>query len=183
LIRHPSAGNQLPAGTVEPGETPEDAAAREVFEETGLSGLSLVAALGVMDDMPPAGHAVIAAPTPVYARHDAGSFDWAWLRRGLGVQVLRHAPGFVQVSYVEWDRLPNPDYVSYAITGWVPSTAVTATRRRYFFLFDCAETTPPTWTVATDHHQFTLFWTPLAALPRLISPQDSWLAWLPSALA
>lgn len=33
---YPGAGVQVPAGGVEPGETPEAAAARELFEETGL---------------------------------------------------------------------------------------------------------------------------------------------------
>lgn len=37
LFRHPLAGVQLPKGTVEPGETTQAAARREVFEEVGLS--------------------------------------------------------------------------------------------------------------------------------------------------
>src|SRR5690348_7609122 len=42
----PEAGIQVPAGTIEPGEGPEVAVLREAFEETGLSGLKLVAPLG-----------------------------------------------------------------------------------------------------------------------------------------
>ncbi len=42
----PEAGIQVPAGTVEPGEALEAAALREAFEETGLTGLTLVAPLG-----------------------------------------------------------------------------------------------------------------------------------------
>lgn len=42
----PEAGIQVPAGTIEPGETPEVAALREAFEETGLTRLMLVTALG-----------------------------------------------------------------------------------------------------------------------------------------
>ena len=42
----PEAGIQVPAGTIEPGEEPEAAVLREAFEETGLSGLKLVAPLG-----------------------------------------------------------------------------------------------------------------------------------------
>jgi 8-oxo-dGTP pyrophosphatase MutT (NUDIX family) len=33
---HPEAGTQVPAGGVEPAESPDDAARREVLEETGL---------------------------------------------------------------------------------------------------------------------------------------------------
>lgn len=40
------AGVQVPAGTVEPGESPEEAVVREVFEETGVRA-RVVRALGV----------------------------------------------------------------------------------------------------------------------------------------
>lgn len=43
---HPEAGLQVPAGTMEPGEAPEDAALREAREETGLTDLTIVAFLG-----------------------------------------------------------------------------------------------------------------------------------------
>ena len=42
----PEAGIQVPAGTIEPGEEPEQAVLREAFEETGLSGLVLAGFLG-----------------------------------------------------------------------------------------------------------------------------------------
>jgi len=38
----------LPKGHIEAGETPEDAAVREVFEETGIHG-SILASLGTID--------------------------------------------------------------------------------------------------------------------------------------
>ncbi|MEM7114602.1 MAG: NUDIX domain-containing protein [Chloroflexota bacterium] len=42
----PEAGLQVPAGTLELGETPEAGVLREAFEETGLTNLSLVSFLG-----------------------------------------------------------------------------------------------------------------------------------------
>ena len=36
-FHHPLAGDQLVKGTIEPGETPEDGALREVAEESGIS--------------------------------------------------------------------------------------------------------------------------------------------------
>jgi 8-oxo-dGTP diphosphatase len=42
----PEAGIQVPAGTIKPGEAPEEAAWREAEEETGLKGLRLAHFLG-----------------------------------------------------------------------------------------------------------------------------------------
>jgi 8-oxo-dGTP pyrophosphatase MutT (NUDIX family) len=42
----PEAGLQVPAGTMEDGETPEQAVLREAAEETGLDGLRIVRFLG-----------------------------------------------------------------------------------------------------------------------------------------
>lgn len=39
VFRHPLAGNQLPKGTVDLGETPAVTAVRELHEETGLQGI------------------------------------------------------------------------------------------------------------------------------------------------
>lgn len=51
--RHsPAAGMQVPAGTVEPGESPADAAARELREETGHAALAdLIQVAESVDDM------------------------------------------------------------------------------------------------------------------------------------
>jgi 8-oxo-dGTP pyrophosphatase MutT (NUDIX family) len=59
VFRHrdaPEAGIQVPAGTVDAGEEPRAAAMREAAEETGRSGLEIVAKVGEMDyvyDRPP----------------------------------------------------------------------------------------------------------------------------------
>lgn len=42
----PEAGIQVPAGTVEQGETLQEAVLREAYEETGLVGLRLIGYLG-----------------------------------------------------------------------------------------------------------------------------------------
>lgn len=49
LFRHvyiPEAGIQVPAGTIEAGESPQEAALREAIEETGLSDLAIDCFLG-----------------------------------------------------------------------------------------------------------------------------------------
>lgn len=49
VFRHrdfPEAGLQVPAGTIEEGEEPQDAALREVREESGLTDVRVVSFLG-----------------------------------------------------------------------------------------------------------------------------------------
>lgn len=46
---YPDAGIQVPAGSIEPDETPEQGVMREAFEETGLEGLKIVEFLGMVE--------------------------------------------------------------------------------------------------------------------------------------
>lgn len=50
VFDHPADGGmQLPKGTVEPGETPEDAVRRELLEESGIAFAGDLQPLGTMD--------------------------------------------------------------------------------------------------------------------------------------
>lgn len=174
LLRHPFAGIQLPAGTVEAGEAAEATARREVWEETGLREVVVVRGLGHMDEGKP-GHIFIARRTRVYARPDLGSFGWAEFRRGIAVKPLRQAAGFTQVTYEEWDRFPDGQYITYSITGWAPDDALSPSQRRYLFHLEAPTDGPAAWTQTADNHEFELFWAPLSALPPIVEPQQRWL--------
>jgi 8-oxo-dGTP pyrophosphatase MutT (NUDIX family) len=178
LFEHPTAGIQFPAGTVKPGETPQVAVLREAAEETGLSDVVIEAFLDHEDALLPENQTIVLHPTTVFSRPDAGSFDWARLESGTWVKALRRQNGYTQVSFEEPDRLPNPTYTTYQITGWVPDEVLTRRQRRHFFLLRFSGSTPPTWKVNADHHTFRLFWTPLDEIPELIAPQDQWLGYL-----
>jgi 8-oxo-dGTP pyrophosphatase MutT (NUDIX family) len=180
LFEHPYAGIQLPAGTVEEGETAEQAACREAAEETGLAGLALIGWLGAQERRLPEGKGIMARTARAHARPDPTSMCWATIRNGLWVTVLRSAPGYLHVTYEEWDQWPDPAYATYQITGWVAEDAVCEMQRRDFYLFECTAPTPDRWPVAIDDHIYTLFWARLAGLPRLVTPQDEWLAYLPA---
>lgn len=178
LFEHPYAGVQIPAGTVEAHETPEQAVLREVAEETGLTDVTIRVYLGAVDGAFPPTARFTLASTSVYARPDATSFDWIRIPRGRMVTANRHEGAFTQITYIEFDREPDPEYVSMQITGWTPDDALAGGLRRHFFLLDSIGQTEDRWTVFTDNHTFTLFWAPLHALPPIISPQDQWLALL-----
>lgn len=53
LFIHPLAGVQLVKGTVEPGESVNEAAIRELAEESGIEGASCASDLGAWEQGPP----------------------------------------------------------------------------------------------------------------------------------
>jgi ADP-ribose pyrophosphatase YjhB (NUDIX family) len=108
LYEHPYAGIQIPAGTVNPGESPEKTVIREVCEETGLKFISIFNCLGVKGEKLPENHRMIAEHTRVYARPDLTSFDWAVIRPGITVTLTRKDNGFSQIVYQEFVRDPDP---------------------------------------------------------------------------
>ncbi|HFE66125.1 MAG TPA: NUDIX domain-containing protein [Chloroflexi bacterium] len=176
LFQHPTAGIQLPAGTVEAGEGLETAVLRETAEETGLTAVTIQRCLGWADDPRPPDGMWVDRDTAVYAKPDPASHHWAALPRRQYVTRLAAENGFIQVSYVDNDELRDHRYAPCQITGWVPQDALTRTRRRHFYHLTFSGHTPERWQVQTDGHTFTLFWASLNALPSLISPQDTWLA-------
>jgi 8-oxo-dGTP pyrophosphatase MutT (NUDIX family) len=175
LFRHPYAGTQIPAGTVEENETPEEAVRREVLEETGLSKLYESVYLGFTEEVLDGNQRIIAETTKVHARPDPTSSDWAYLRRGIRVQVLRTGEVFSQISYVEYDQYPHSEYVSMNITGWIENEKLDQEQRRHYYYFEVKEEVEETWQRRTDNHIFTLFWASLKVLPEIVYPQSVWL--------
>jgi hypothetical protein len=90
----------------------------------------------------------------------------------------RSVDGFTQVTYEEFDRVPDPQYVTMCITGWVPDDVLASIQRRYFFLLAFDGQAGERWSVFTDNHTFTLFWAALTDLPEIVHPQDEWLDFL-----
>lgn len=81
---YPEAGTQVPAGTIEPGETPEEAARREACEETGLERLSGWRFLGERErDMADYGRDEVQRRFFFHARCDDPNVAerWRWTER------------------------------------------------------------------------------------------------------
>ncbi len=182
FLYHPHAGIQLPAGTVEVGESAMEAALREAQEETGLQGLVWGGMLGEEREEFFPNQGIISFSTPVTIRPDPAHYGYttATLRRGIMVEVVRASDDFLQVRYRENDRYPDPEYVTYELLGWVPATAVSDVRIRYFTWVSAPSLTPSHWTHFEDHHNYTLRWHQLDALPELVPPQAPWMRYLPT---
>jgi 8-oxo-dGTP pyrophosphatase MutT (NUDIX family) len=175
LFEHPHAGIQIPAGTVDQGETPEQAVVREIREETGFENLHINKKLGTCTRVLPGNQRIIALPTKVFARPNTSSFDWAYLRTGIQVTITRKIQGFSQILYQEFDNVLEPNYESLLIKGWVPDDTLADSVQRYFYLVSTVDSSRDSWTQFADHHTFSLFWSPLDNLPQIIHPQDAWL--------
>ncbi len=178
LLRHPNAGVQVPAGTVEENEEIADAVLREAIEETGLTNVKIKRYVGYLDDERPNPTCVVLNKTKVYARPDLTSFDWAEFRRGILVKAVRRDGTFTQVVYEEWDQYPQPEYITYRILGWVPTEALCNRMRQHFFHLNIEDEVPDRWTVLADNQRFEPFWAPLDGLPELAHPQSKWVAYV-----
>jgi ADP-ribose pyrophosphatase YjhB (NUDIX family) len=177
LFRHPQAGIQLPAGTVEEGEGPAEAVLREVAEETGLTEVEIVEKLLVEEyDLAP-DRAVLLEPCNLHREPDSASPRVGEpLTRGLTVKTVEAQHGYARVCYEEY-RLEGAELVLlHQQEGWLPAAFLARRIQRHFFHLTCLTETPERWSVASDRgHRFELFWVPLSTDPGLVVGQDEWL--------
>lgn len=190
VFRHPTGSIQLPAGTMEVGETAVAAALREAQEETGLTSLSVVACLGSQLQSPfyPGMRAVLRpvhllqSPLPS-AAEAIPTFLFPGLRRGLYVrQTGDPQSGYTPVAYEEFDG-PAHEAVraSRSVCGWVESAALAAKVVRHFFHLIPTGPTDAVWTQEAEEWRlsFALFWLPLHShetLAALVPSQSQWLS-------
>ncbi|UCG01287.1 MAG: NUDIX domain-containing protein [Candidatus Heimdallarchaeota archaeon] len=178
LILHPNAGIQIPAGTVEKGESVEEALKREITEETGLRKITIEKYIGSKETKLKNDNFLVAEKTKVYSRPSSASFDWAELRKGTNVKSIRISGNYTQITYKEFDRFPDPNYLSYQITGWVPTVILSKKMRRHFFHVELNEKVQDEWEIFADNHKFKLFWSSLTNLANIIDPQYEWLKYV-----
>jgi ADP-ribose pyrophosphatase YjhB (NUDIX family) len=193
VFRHPSSSIQLPAGTVERDEEIEAAALREVWEETGLSDVVIVARLTTFtEDLGPDGRMITTSGVRLRVE-PVESAPWieiplgrghvvSALGRGLIVRHMRDSQGYrikdgcAQVGYDLYDIRGADDWVLQKTTlGWVPLEAITPDVQRHLFHMETTRRTPDEWVHHGDVPGCELYWTRLTQDPGLIKNQALWL--------
>jgi len=175
VFQHPDAGVQFPAGTVDPGETFETAALREVGEETGLLNTRLVNHLGTKITKLDVGKAVI-----VDTSLKNGPFDdaenLAVFPRGYWCHVLNEQDGYSEVRYEELNHNNNPPSVILRFTGWILSESLADRMERGFFHMHAVDPSPERWVQrAEGRFDFVCYWLPLVPKPEIGFPQQEWI--------
>ena len=177
LFRHPTAGLQLPAGTVEDGEDPEAAALREAAEETGLSDLELARLLSVEETVIPSDQRAIRVPSPLYSepREDAPLLGTIG-RSGFLVDAGETVGAFRQVVQHSYKFDGNGFKPVGSITGWALDAHLTQHIVRRHFELRPKSPTPDRWThLAEGQYDFRLFWLPLCEPIPLVASNQAWL--------
>ena len=177
VFKHPTTGIQIPAGTVEKGEDIETAVKREVHEETGLQLVEIEGYLGGIENELREGRRVIAETTQVYIAPNLNAIPYQKkLTRGLTVDYHSTQGDFTHISYIQYDKHPNPTCIRSNITGWVPNKSLSGQKKRHFFHLTTQEETADAWELKSDGgHIFSPFWTPLSPKPDIMPPQNEWL--------
>ena len=179
VFKHPTAGIQIPTGTVEDGEDIETAVKREVYEETGLQFVEIEEYLGCFENELAVEERIVAETTQVYIELNLNAIPYKRkLPKGLTINYLSTQAGFTYISYIEYeyDEFHKPISIDTNITGWVPNENLSAQKKRHFFHLSTQEKTTDAWELKSDMgHIFNPYWTPLSPKPEIIPPQDKWL--------
>ena len=176
VLRHPSAGLQLPVGTVKINESLENAVLREVAEETGLADVKMVTYLGSIESTLSGNERVILLMTKLFTSpaYDSSSEGYM-LGRGLPIRVTDNFGKYTAILCDPLDPDEQPPVRRQDVSGYVRSSVLGRHIRRHMFQLRPTVHTPDTWRTQADGHVFELQWHKLDPRPRLHPDHLEWL--------
>jgi 8-oxo-dGTP pyrophosphatase MutT (NUDIX family) len=174
---HELSGVQVPAGTVEDGETFEEGARREAREETALEGLQLAACLGSRMSELNETWSVLRREVALRVHPDASTPVTQWtLARNLNISVVDRQDGFARVVFAERDLEDERGLVLARFEGWVAEADLFARQERRFYHFRAPAGSPDSWqTIENGAYELHLYWVPLRPKPGLLRACQEWL--------
>jgi 8-oxo-dGTP pyrophosphatase MutT (NUDIX family) len=175
IFEHPTAGRQLPAGSVEPGEELEAAVRREILEESGLIAEGPMERLGVLETTLGPEKGVMKKTSHLFDDPECTKQQEVFIRRGVTVKTVERGPTAMRLRYDEIDHNQTPPKLLYTKQGWAPADCVADKMSRALYHVRYDGVTESRWQHAADDHVFTLFWVPLKPRPQLIAGQQEWL--------
>ncbi|MDJ0757611.1 MAG: NUDIX domain-containing protein [Ardenticatenaceae bacterium] len=175
---HPTAGRQLPAGTVEAGEAPEEAVLREVWEETGLQTTIHAQLLSRHDRLHAHRRMILRAVNFFQEPRSDAMMEPISLQRGsyIDINPQQQENGYVWGIHENFDFTYNPPRSLDKRSGWVDLSCLTDKQLRHYFTLAPNDPSPNRWWHDSDNHRWQLEWRPLSPPPQLMPPQDQWLA-------
>ena len=159
LFKHPLAGIQVPAGTVDLGEKPVQAVLREVEEETQISSYDTVRELDVIDEELPEEERMLLRMSKLFSEpaYDSSSEGFV-MTRGSIARVLKYCGDFAFVEAEPMDLRNKPAARNETMNGYVRRSILTREVRRYIFHLETKANCLETWQVQADGHTFDLYW-------------------------
>jgi len=180
IFEHPFAGLQIPAGTVETGETCDEAVIREIQEETGLRNIEIVQKVGEDQTFTEADEAILTQTMrcfswPAQTAQRTGPL----FTRGMQMKIFERKVGFTHINYEEYDLNQETPKLIEKVDGWLPSEFLTHEIQRHYYRIRVLEETQEIWSHFADRGlTFHLRWVPLDPKPNLIGGQIKWLDYL-----
>lgn len=179
VFQHPNASIQLPSGTIEPNESPENAVRRETWEETGLEQVEIAAYLGSTElQLNEKGYLLNDSVLQSSPQIDATLVRAPMLYRGYPVKRGELQNGFIKVTYEEFAFKQSVRERTLRQIGWIPASALATRVIRHHFHLRLIGDAPDAWSHFAEQdqgHTFNLYWVDINQDPNLAAPQDAWL--------
>ena len=175
VFRHEDSSIQIPAGTIEEGESIIESAIREMYEETGINRNEIenIEELDTKLNELLEHEVIIEKESNIFSRSREDSINWIKIRKGITVNKIREQTGYSLIEYREWNNEIEKDYFTYEICGWINSDNISHNKIRNFVVIN-VKTEKEIWNTFSDCHTFNHYFVNTKEIPKLLPNQERW---------